>query len=259
MKIRMFKSKPFIVNVIGSIIIMSFISCGSVKDVIYLQDAGEYESIITDNTFSPKFKIDDVISIYISTLNSEASAPFNLTAGGGQQIQTVDYIVDRDGNIDFPVLGKLKVAGLSPEELRILLRHRLADFLKDPIINIRLRNFGITILGAVSNPGTYMINGEQVSILEAISLAGDLLITGKRDNIMVIREFENTKVYHRIDITSKDIFSSPVFYLTQNDVVYVEPNRNMASQAFAMDSRVASAITILSFLLTLTTVILVTN
>ena len=124
----------------------------------------------------------------------------------------------------FPVIGKVKIGGLSPDELRILLRQRLSDYLKDPIINIRLRNFTVTILGQVQRPGTYPVNGEQITILEALGMAGDLTLRGVRNNILVIRDFNGTKVYTRIDLTTKNLTKSPVYYLTQNDVIYVEPN-----------------------------------
>ena len=204
-------------------------SCASRRDVVYFNDSENYETLVGTTTFEPKFKVDDLISIYVSSLNPEASAPFNLFRGvaeGGVQPVEVDYLVDQAGEIDFPVIGKLKVAGLSPDELRINLRKRLSEYLKDPIINIRLRNFTVTILGSVSNPGTYPILGEQITVLEAIGLAGDLTIQGRRDNVLVIRDFSGTKIYHRADLTSKNISKSPVYYLTQNDVVYVEPNRS---------------------------------
>ena len=127
--------------------------------------------------------------------------------------------------IDFPVIGKIKIEGLSPDELRLLLRAKLTDYLKDPIINIRLMNFTVTILGQVGRPGTYPVNGEQINIMEALGMAGDLTLRAKRDNILVMRDFNGTKVYSRLDLTSKNVVKSPVFYLSQNDVVYVEPNK----------------------------------
>ena len=133
-------------------------SCASYEDVVYFQDTGNFETQVDASTFVSKFKVDDLVSIHVSSLNPEASAPFNLFRGraeGGFQAEQVDYLVDQAGEIDFPVIGKFKIEGLSPDELRILLRDRLSDYLKDPIINIRLRNFTVTILGEVSSPGTY--------------------------------------------------------------------------------------------------------
>ena len=237
-----------------------FASCASKKDVVYFQDASNFETSVKDNNFVPTFKVDDIISIYVSTLNAEASVPFNLYRGieeGGIKPEQVDYIVDKDGEIEFPVLGKLKVAGLSAEELRVSLRSELADYLKDPIINIRLKNFTVTILGEVNRPGTYPVNGEQITILEALGLAGDVGLKGLRNNILVIRDFNGTKVYNRIDLTSKNALDSPVYYLTQNDVVYVEPNKS-AITATSLDNRATIAVSIASVLIT-STVLLITR
>lgn len=233
-------------------------SCASRKDVVYFQDTGNFETLVNNNDFVSKFKVDDLVSIHVSSLNPEASAPFNLFRGGDEvnlRPQQVDYLVDQAGEIDFPVLGKLKVEGLSPDELRILLRDRLSDYLKDPIINIRLLNFTVTILGEVNRPGTYPVNGEQITILEAIGLAGDLTIQGVRENVLVIRDFNGTKVYNRIDMTSKNMVKSPVYYLTQNDVVYVEPNQSGIS-ASSLDNRATIAISIASILITSSVLIL---
>ena len=236
-------------------------SCASRKDVVYFQDTGNFETLVNNNSFVSKFKVDDLVSIHVSSLNPEASAPFNLirvAQEGGFRAESVDYLVDQAGEIDFPVIGKLKIQGLSPDELRILLRDRLSDYLKDPIINIRLRNFTITILGSVNVPGTYPVNGEQITILEALSLAGDLNITGVRQNVLVIRDFKGAKVYTRIDLTSKNMMKSPVYYLTQNDVVYVEPNKSGIT-ASSLDNRATIAISIASILITSTVIILTRN
>lgn len=235
-------------------------SCGSKKDIVYFQDAKNFETVVDTDSFVPRFKIDDVVSIYVSTLNPEASVPFNLFRGSGGsagQSEQVDYIVDSKGEIDFPVVGKIKIAGLSPEELRVLLRDRLSDFLKDPIINIRLQNFTVTILGEVAQPGTYQVIGERVTILEALGLAGDMTIKGMRKNVLVIRDFDGTKVYTRIDLTKKNFMESPVYYLTQNDVVYVEPN-NSAVASSSLDNRLSIAVSLLSLVVS-TTIILITR
>lgn len=235
-------------------------SCASKKDVVYLQDAGNFETLVGKNNFTPKFRVDDLVSIHVSTLDSEASAPFNLFRGaseGGIRAEQVDYLIDKDGEIDFPVIGKVKIAGLSPEEVRVLLKERLADYLKDPIINIRLRNFSISVLGEVKKPGTYPVNGEQITIFEALGLAGDLTIKGMRENVLVIRDFDGTMVYNRVNLLSKEVMNSPVFYLTQNDVVYVEPNQS-AVTASSLDNRATIAISIISTLIT-SAVILITR
>lgn len=234
-------------------------SCASKKEVVYFQNTGNFETIVDKNSFTPKFKVDDLISINVSTLNSEASAPFNLFRGaaeGGIRPEQVDYLIDKEGEIDFPVIGKIKISGLSADEVRALLRDKLSEYLKDPIINIRLKNFTVTILGEVTRPGTYPVNGERITILEALGFAGDLTVKGLRENVMVIRDFDGTKVYTRIDLTKKEAMSSPVFYLTQNDVIYVEPNQS-AITASSLDNRATIAVSIASVLITSTVLILV--
>jgi polysaccharide export outer membrane protein len=227
---------------------------------VYFQDTGNYETLIDENKSITKFKVDDLVSIYVSSLNPEASAPFNLFRGaseGGLRAEQVDYLVDQDEMIDFPVIGKIKIGGLSPDELRVMLRDLLSEYLKDPIINIRLRNFTVTILGQVSRPGTYPVNGEQITILEALGLAGDLTLRGVRNNILVIRDFNGTKVYTRIDLTSKNMTKSPVYYLTQNDVVYVEPN-SAGIKETSVGPSTTITITVLSTLIT-SAVLLITR
>ena len=225
--------------VLSLIITLIFSSCATKKDVVYFQGIGDFETIADKNSFTPKFKVDDLINIHVSTLDPEASVPFNLFRGaseGGITPEQVDYLIDQDGEIDFPVVGKLKISGLSAEEVRGLLREKLSPYLKNPIINIRLQNFTVTVLGEVTRPGTYPVSGERITILEALGLAGDLTVKGVRDNIMVIRDFDGTKVSTRIDLTSKGALSSPVFYLTQNDVVYVEPNQSAITSS-SLDNR----------------------
>ncbi|MEP6004914.1 MAG: polysaccharide biosynthesis/export family protein, partial [Maribacter dokdonensis] len=165
-------------------------SCASHKDVVYFQGVGDYETKVGENNHSQTFKVDDVVSINVSTLDPQASVPFNLVKGveeSSLRAEQLDYIVDKSGNIDFPVIGQVKIAGLTAEKTKELLKVKLSNYLKDPIINIRLKNFTVTILGEVKSPGTYPVIGEQITILEALGLANDLTIKGKRDNILVIR------------------------------------------------------------------------
>ncbi|MEH6748173.1 MAG: polysaccharide biosynthesis/export family protein [Maribacter arcticus] len=242
-------------------IIILLNSCASKKDVVYFQNALDYETIVTNNFSDNRYKVDDVLSIHISTLDPQASLPFNLYRGSNNTTispEQVDYIIDREGNIDFPVLGKIKLEGLTSTEVKNKLKIALIDYLKDPIVNIRLKNFTVTILGEVNRPGTYPVNGEQITILEAIGLANDLTIKGMRENIMVIRDFNGTKVYTRIDLTKKDALNSPVYYLTQNDVVYIEPN-NSAITSSSLDNRATIALSIASILITSTVLIITRN
>ena len=253
---RTYIKNNYFLLLIGLLVLLN--SCASKADVVYFQNAGSFETLVDKNSFTPKFKVDDLISIHISTLNPEVSAPFNLFRGaseGGIRAEQVDYLIDKEGEIDFPVIGKIKIAGLSPEETRVLLRDRLSEYLRDPIINIRLKNFTVTVLGEVKQPGTYPINGERISILEALGYAGDLTIKGQRENVMVIRDFDGTKVYTRIDLTRKEALNSPVYYLTQNDLVYVEPNQSAVTSS-SLDNRATIAISIASILITSTVIII---
>jgi len=239
---------------------LNLTSCGSKKDIVYFQNAKDFETIVDTDTFTPRFKVNDIVSIYVSTFDLNAVKPFNLVKGSEQNSNTqyIDYLIDIDGNIDFPVLGKIKLIGLTVEEAKDLLKEKLSEYLESPIVNMRITNFRITILGEVARPGTYFISGERATILEGLGLAGDLTIKGQRKNVMVIRDFNGTKTYTRVDLTNKELFNSPVYYLTQNDVVYVEPNKSAVSNS-NFDSRVSTAISIASILITSTVILLTRN
>ncbi len=249
------RTTPWVLVVIGLLVS----SCATKHDVVYFQNAKNFETIVDTDTFTPKLKVNDIVSIYVSTFDMEASKPFNLIKSTGSTSgELIDYLIDIDGNIDFPVLGKVKLLGLTVEEAKELIKGKLSEgYLKDPIVNIRILNFRVSVLGAVNNPGTYTISGERITIMEALGLAGDLNIKGRRDNILVIRDFNGTKTYTRVDLTNKEVFNSPVYYLTQNDVVYVEPNNSAISSASG-DTRIGTIISITSFILT-TALIFVTR
>lgn len=227
MIIKNLKNFPFFV-----LIISLLVSCASRKDVVYFKDirnAQEKEIKIEYNT---TFQADDLLAITVSSSDMQGLEPFNLPAVSfnaipgsavGQQKQ-LTYLLRKDGTIDFPVLGKVPLAGLSLIEATELLKTKLSSYIKTPIVHIELVNFKVTVLGEVNNPGTYTIPNERISIIEALGLAGDLTITGVRNDILVIREQEGVYKYYRVDITSDQIFNSPVFYLKQNDAIYVTPN-----------------------------------
>lgn len=244
------------------ILFLSISSCATRKDVVYFQNAKDFETIVDTDTFKAKLKVGDILSIYVSTLDPTVAQPYNILArtggenGGGQLL---DFLIDVEGNIDYPVLGKIKLAGLTIEEAKQLLKAKFSDgqLLKDPVIIIRLLNFRVTVGGEVRAPGVYPVVGERVTILEALGMAGDLTIKGRRDNILVIRDFNGSKTYTRIDLTSKEVFNSPVYYLTQNDYIYVEPNHSGVSLASG-DARIATIVSISSFLVT-TALIFVTR
>ncbi|ULC58263.1 polysaccharide biosynthesis/export family protein [Flaviramulus sp. BrNp1-15] len=242
------------------IISLLITSCSSKKDIVYFQNAKSFETIVDTDTFTAKLKIGDIVSIYVSTLDQTVTQPYNLIRStGASQGELIDYLIDIDGNIDYPVLGKVKLLGLTVQEAKQLFKQKFEEgqLLKDPVILIRVLNFRITVAGEVNNPGVYQVSGERISILEALGMAGDLTIKGRRDNVMIIRDFNGTKTISRIDLTTKEVFNSPVFYLTQNDYVYVEPNNSAISNASG-DSRIGTIISITSFILT-TALIFVTR
>ncbi|MGJ8745225.1 polysaccharide biosynthesis/export family protein [Polaribacter sp.] len=215
------------------IICILFSSCVSKKNITYFQyDEIDQEKV--SNNYQTIFKPDDLLQITISSEDTEAARPFNLSAAAyaastssvvGTPVQQ-SYLIDSKGEIDFPILGKLKLGGLTREQGLELLFNKLSpDYIKNPTINIRISNFRITVNGDVSRPGAYTVANERISILDALGLAGDLNISAKRDNVLVLREEGNKKVPYRVNLLSNKIFTSPVYYLQQNDVVFVEHNK----------------------------------
>ncbi|RLJ97708.1 polysaccharide biosynthesis/export family protein [Tenacibaculum discolor] len=213
-------------------------SCASRKDIVYFQKDQVNQSL-TNTTYKTIFKPDDLLQITISALDMNAVKPFNLPSvtfstttdravGSPQQLS---YLIDNDGYIDFPVLGKIKLAGLSRSEAIGLLKSKLSpDYLKNPTINIKIINFSITVLGDVKMPGRFTIPNERISILEAVGLAGDLNMSGIR-TVKVKREENNQIKSYTLDLRSNNLFNSPAYYLQQNDVVYVEPNKATSQDA----------------------------
>lgn len=244
--------------------VLFLFSCASRKDSVYYQNIDGMASPEQSNTYEIKIQPDDLLLIIVSADEPETAIPFNLstisvpsagsvnTAQG--QLTMQSYLVDASGIIDFPVLGKLKVAGLSRTEVMQLLDSKIAKYIKNPIINLRLMNFKISVQGEVTNPGTYTVSSDRVTLIEALSMAKDLTIYGKRDNILIIRELNGVKTYNRVDITKADFINSPFYYLAQNDVVYVEPNKTRINGA-AVGANTGVIISVTSLLITLVTLI----
>ena len=202
-------------------------SCASKKDLVYFQGVDQIEeSVNTD--YTPVLKADDKLSITIAAMDPIAAIPYNnfepmLSATGQSELQS--YLIAKNGTIEFPQLGTLQIAGLTRLELIAMLQDKLAPFLVKPTVNVQLLNFKVTVLGEVKRPGAFQLKNERITVLDAIGLAGDLTVHGTRQNVLVIRETETGKVFERIDLTSSELFESPVYYLSQNDVVYIEPNK----------------------------------
>ena len=220
-------------HIITVLAIMIFASCTTSKEVVYFQDEkiseNDQVSVYKDLIYKPN----DLLTINVSGLDPDAVKPFNLPvvahsnsvidAQGTLKMQT--YLVDINGNIEFPVLGSIKLEGLTRAQATTLLKEKLSEYIKDPIVNIRLANFTITVLGEVNNPGSFTIQDERISLTEALGLAGDLTIYGKRENVFLIREDNGVKRFTKFDLTSIKVVNSPNYYLTQNDVIYVETSK----------------------------------
>lgn len=209
-------------------------SCASKKEMVYFQDEPMSDNEVNSTYTELVYKPNDLLAIDINGADQETVQPFKLppitfdantsilNAQGTLRMQA--YLIDLNGNIEFPVLGTLKLAGMTRTQAIALFQDKLKDYVKSPIINIRLANFSISILGEVNRPGVYSIEDERVSLSEALGLAGDLTINGRRDNVFLIREVDGKKRFAKLDLTSINILNSPLYYLVQNDVIYVEPN-----------------------------------
>lgn len=235
MKISIIEFKKYIHLICISLF---FMSCGTKQDIVYFQNVDSVGSSKSIIQFNPTIKTGDMLNIVVSALDQDAVRPFNLAtitfSGEGQQFgrpTQQSYLVDANGSIDFPVLGNLKLAGLSRIQATSLIKNLLTEYIKNPIVNIRTVNFTVTVLGEVSRPGSFTIPNERITIIEAIGLAGDMTIQAERKNVLVIREENGKKTYNRVNMTSEEVFNSPVYYLSQNDVIYVEPNNSRVKSA----------------------------
>jgi polysaccharide export outer membrane protein len=197
-------------------------SCKLKEKLVYLNNS-QIDSTSKPNNFKLKLKVDDILSVNISDLDNETVALFYSKEKTNSSLEN-GYLISLDGNISIPVLGMVKVVDLTITEAEQVVTNKLKEYLKNPVVQIRLLNFKITVLGDVTNAGSFNISSQRISILDAIGMAGDLSITGLRKNILVIRENNGKTEEFRLDLTSKSMRNSPAFYLEQNDVVYVEPN-----------------------------------
>lgn len=248
------------------LLVMTLASCNTSEKILYFQDIVVNRPEVIEATRDITLQPMDQISILVSSKDPELAALFNLTfaqyrAGNGSSINNYGgemsgYTIDELGEIDFPILGKLHVSGMTKSEVAAMVKKRLMDesLVNDPVVTVEFMNLYFSVLGEVSRAGKYSITKDQITILEAIAMAGDLTIYGKRDGIFVIREENGERVTHWVDIRSKDIFKSPVYFLKQNDVIYVQPNTVRAGQSTINENNVKSVglwISIASFLTSL--------
>lgn len=230
-----------------SIALMAMVSCSTVKDIAYFQNKVVNEPEAIDKHAGIVIQAKDMLSIVVSSRNPELVAMFNLPVvsyqAGSEVVNTgynqrlMGYVVDNDGFIDFPVLGPIKVAGLTRWELSELIKNKLLNdgLLTDAVVTVEFMNFKVSVIGEVNSPGTYSLQNDKVTILQAISLARDLTIFGQRENVCVIREREGERVIYEINLCDVSMFNSPAYYLQQNDVVYVQPSEVKARQSTTDD------------------------
>ena len=263
-----FNFKKLILSAMAGLFLLS--SCAPVKDIAYFQNKVNNEPEKIDKHAGIVIQPKDMLSIVVSSRNPELALMFNLmmvqqtpgsevSMGGGQQ-RLLGYVVDNDGCIDFPVLGVLKVAGYTRWELAEMIKKRLIKegYLTDAVVTVEFMNFKVSVLGEVNAPGTYGIEGDKVTILQALSLARDLTIYGQRENVSVIRERNGERIFYQVNLCDVNLFQSPAYYLQQNDVIYVEPSVEKARQSTIDDKNLrmtSIAISSSSLLLSLASLI----
>ena len=226
--------------------------CTTSKQILYFQDidTAEIDRIVTN--YEPVIKRDDILKIVVSGPDKLVVQPYNLTLGeitsytsGSPENSTLEYHVDKDGYIEFPVLGRIYVLGMTRQGLVEYLTKELKKEIHDPVVYVSFANFKITVLGEVKNPGTYNVTSERITILQALGMAGDLSLTARRDGIILIRDDNGLNSHIKIDLKKSDILSSPYFYLQQNDVLYVpaSPNRVTTANSTQLWSTILSGVT----------------
>jgi polysaccharide export outer membrane protein len=242
-------------------------SCATNRKLTYFSNLtpGSNNTTEIKNNIEPKIQVDDLLGITVSSLSQESNNLFNNGAVtpppttiassvvSSSAIKNEGYFVDKNGEVNLPVLGKIKLSGLTKEEAADKLTEEIKKSIKNPTVNVRFLNFKITVIGEVNKPATFTIPTEKITVLEALGLAGDMTAFGRRENVLLIREKDGVRSAVRVDFTNKDLLNSQYFYLQQNDVVYVEPVKAKVLQGSASSfylpiiSVVASVISVLIF------------
>ena len=213
--------------------------CAANRKVAYLQNIADTTVLSALQDLEPVLQKNDLISISVTSINQEAAQVFNVTnnnavegtnssnSNNGYSNQVFGYLINQDGFIEFPILGKFKAAGITKRMLAENIRRALVSerLLKDPLVNIRYLNYKVTVLGEVGKPMVINVPNEKITLFEALGLAGDITIFGKKNNVLLIREEGDRKIVKRIDLNAPDLLQSPYYYLRSNDVVYIEPNK----------------------------------
>lgn len=241
---------------------LCIISCATKKEIVYFQDSEELNLKVINQTFEPVIETNDILHIMISSIDDEVVKPFrrsiqnenNNFSNSNSGLQ--GYLVNTKGNIKFPILGTFSVAGKTRGQVEEDLKARLSEYITDVVVDVRIMNFKVTVLGEVNNPGVFTISDERVTLPEAIGLAGDFSEDGMRENVTIIREENGIRRVAKIDFTKTDLFSSPFYFLKQNDIVYVEPsNKGVKKSGFIPDIPALLSL----FTIILSTVIIITN
>lgn len=239
-------------------------SCATSKEILYFQDIDNVELKPLTTEYQAVIKKDDRLSIVVSGPDKLVTAPYNLTLGElgatgystDPDRSTLSYLVDPEGNIDFPILGTIHVEGMTRNELVDFLTREIGKDVKDPIVYVSFRNYKFTVLGEVRNPGTFEVESEKINVLQALGRAGDLQLTAKRDGIILLREEDGVQKHYTIDLRDSHLLESPYFYLQQNDVLYIPPSATRvatATTATGIWSTLLSTITTTITLITLIT------
>lgn len=265
--LKSFMKKIFVrLSILLVLLVVSAASCSTYKKINYIQDAQLDTALTMIANQGILIQPMDMISIVVSSRDPELARIYNLPvvtyqAGSESSVSNfnqrlIGYSVDNDGNIQFPELGTIHVAGLNRWQLAELIREKLSSLVKDAVVTVQFMNFKISVTGEVTSPGVFDISGDKITIFEAISLARNLTIYGRRDGVYVIREQNGSRTIYQVDLRTVDMFNSPAYYLQQNDVVYVEPNKVRAGQSTINENNLKSVslwVSIGSFLTTLAT------
>ncbi len=250
--------------VLSVLLLVSLGSCVSTEKSVYFRDIpADNPRVKLPEYYEPVVQVDDILHVTIQTIDGGTTASINQLSGGvidagnpaapiGSTAPT-GYLVDEDGNISIPMLGTLRVVGLTTPEVRKLITSAASKYFNEPTVQVRFANFKITVIGEVARPATYTVPNEKVTLLDALGMAGDLTIFGVRENILLVRDTNNgEKEFVRFNLNSYDTFTSPYFYLKQGDVIYVEPgkgkvatNNAARTQTFSILASVASIVTII--------------
>lgn len=227
--------------IVAAVAALMAVSCATPKEILYFQDIDNVSLNKLTTEYEAVIKKDDRLSILVSGPDKTVTAPYNLTLGemgiNGASLSsrpeetTLTYLVDADGNIDFPILGLIHVEGMTRRGLVNYLTEAISKDVHDPIVYVSIKNYKITILGEVRNPGMYTIDSEKISLLQALGMAGDLTLTAQRDGIILIREVDGVNTHTMIDLKNSDILQSPYYFLQQNDILYIPPSATRVASA----------------------------